>query len=98
LIDIRDFQPLLNQNWISIFRSYFRDNLDGHFSVHVSKFIQNHTFIKNLLDNCENSLEKIHEILLQIVPTSSTTGKLSSYHNKRLNFLTECTEFSDNIY
>ena len=42
LIDIRDFEILSNQNWLLIFIGHFRNKLDNHCPVHVSKFISNY--------------------------------------------------------
>jgi len=98
LIDIRDFETLINQNWLQIFMGHFRKKLDNHCPVLASKFISNYDDIYNKLIKCPNDLKKIRGIINEINPININNGQWTSYHNGRGDFLHTATQLNNELY
>lgn len=98
LIDIRDFEILGNQNWTVIFKGHFRKKIDNHCPIHANKFINNYEYIYNKLEMCSNNLQRIKEIINEIIPIDTNNGVWSSYHKERCKFLHISTEFNNELY
>lgn len=97
LIDIRDFEILKQQNWKVIFTSHFREILDSHCPIHVSKFVKNYSNIRDRLLN-SNNLEDIKNILIDIELINTNNGQWSNYYKHRLDFLRNADELNEDIY
>lgn len=97
LIDIRDFEILRSQNWVSIFRGHFKDKLDSHCPVPCSNFINNYIEISEKIGKCKNNLQTIREIINKINPKKYNKGTWSSYHGNRIDFLTTAIKFDNNL-